>query len=117
MEVAIEKGVPDNHVIVMHGEGDEAPELLAGDVHLVVTIKEHALFKRLGADLVMKKKITLLEALTGFYFTIEHLDHEKLTISTTPGEVLSDGVRKVIKNKGMPFYRDNMSHGNLIIEF
>lgn len=25
--------------------------------------------------------------------------------------------KKVIKNKGMPFYRDSMSHGNLCVMF
>lgn len=25
--------------------------------------------------------------------------------------------RKIIKGKGMPFYKDSMNHGNLIIEF
>ena len=64
---------------------------MAGDVVLYVIIQDHALFERKGADLFIKKKITLLEALTGFYFTIEHLDHTKLTISTNPGEVVMDG--------------------------
>lgn len=27
------------------------------------------------------------------------------------------GARKVVKNHGMPFYGDSMSHGNLIISF
>jgi len=63
---------------------------MAGDVHLVVTIKEHPIFTRSGADLFMKKKISLLEALTGFYFTIEQLDGTKLTISTLPGDIISD---------------------------
>jgi len=58
---------------------------MAGDVHLVITIKDHPTFTRVGADLYMKKKISLLEALTGFYFTVEHLDNTKFTISTPPG--------------------------------
>jgi DnaJ family protein A protein 2 len=90
---------------------------MAGDVILYVIIEDHPLFERKGADLFMKKKISLLEALTGFYFTIEHLDHSKLTISTNPGDVVMDGSKKIIKNKGMPFYKDSMNSGNLIIEF
>jgi len=117
LEVPVEKGVPDKHVITLHSEGDEAPGLLAGDICFIVTIKDHPIFYRIGADLVMKKKISLLEALTGFHFTIEHLDHSKLTIATAPGEVISDGNKKTLKNKGMPFFHDNISHGNLIIDF
>lgn len=32
------------------------------------------MFKRKKADLVLTKNITLLEALSGFKFTLEHLD-------------------------------------------
>jgi len=41
---------------------------MAGDVYLVVHIEPHKVFERKGADLFMKKKITLIEALTGFEF-------------------------------------------------
>lgn len=61
---------------------------MAGDVYLIVSIEEHPLFKRVGGDLFYKKKITLLESLTGFNFVIEHLDGTKLTVSTIPGEVI-----------------------------
>jgi hypothetical protein len=31
--------------------------------------------------------------------------------------VIGDKSKKVVRGLGMPFYKDNMSHGNLIIEF
>jgi len=65
----------------------------------------------------MFKKISLLEALTGTNFTITHLDKRIITVSTYPNDIISDGTRKIIKNQGMPFFKDPMSHGNLIIEF
>lgn len=67
--------------------------------------------------MVIIKKISLLEALTGVTFEIEHLDGKKYTIATAPGEVLSNAELKTIKNLGMPFYKDSMSYGNLYIEF
>jgi len=90
---------------------------MAADLYVRVHIEEHKLFKRIGADLHISKKITLLEALTGLYFDIELLDKKKITISTAPGEVISAGERKVITGKGMPFYNDRLSNGNLIITF
>ena len=54
----------------MHGEADEAPGHLAGDLHVIVKMKPHKTYSREGADLIMKKKITLLESLTGFCFKI-----------------------------------------------
>jgi len=50
---------------------------MAADLYVRVHIEEHKLFKRIGADLHISKKITLLEALTGLYFDIELLDKKK----------------------------------------
>lgn len=48
---------------------------------------------------------------------IEHLDGKKHIVATAPGEIISNLEFKSIKNLGVPFYKDPMSHGNLIIEF
>ena len=48
---------------------------------------------------------------------IEHLDKKKFTLATAPGQILSNNTLKVIKRLGMPFYKDPMSYGNLILEF
>ena len=45
------------------------------------------------------------------------MDEKKHIIATAPGEILSNKSFKVAKNLGLPFYKDPMSHGNLIIEF
>jgi DnaJ family protein A protein 2 len=44
------------------------PGMLAADLYVRVFIKPHSYITRKGADLFMKKKITLLEALTGVTF-------------------------------------------------
>jgi len=90
---------------------------MAGDIICKIKIEEHKIYKRVGADLLINKKITLLEALTGFHFELEMLDKKKITISTAPGDVISAGEKKIIEGKGMPFYNDRLSHGNLIINF
>eukprot|EP01016_Furgasonia_blochmanni_P016152 TRINITY_DN1918_c0_g1_i5.p1 TRINITY_DN1918_c0_g1~~TRINITY_DN1918_c0_g1_i5.p1 ORF type:complete len:494 (-),score=187.62 TRINITY_DN1918_c0_g1_i5:221-1702(-) len=117
LEVAVEQGVPDEHQYVFHGEGDELPGVMAGDIVVRIKIEKHAQFQRKGADLLHEKKISLLEALSGFNFELEHLDGRKVTISTLPGEVISHEQTKTVKNKGMPFYKDAMSHGHLYIRF
>lgn len=65
----------------------------------------------------MKKSVTLVEALTGFDFTLKHLDDTEITIYTGKGEVIGDHDKKIVRGLGMPFFNDSMSHGNLIIEF
>ncbi len=65
----------------------------------------------------MAKTITLAQALIGFEFKLKHLDNTIYNIYTGKGEVIGDKSKKVVRGLGMPFYKDNMSHGNLIIEF
>lgn len=93
------------------------PGIIAGDIYVRVKIKKHPVFQRRGADLVIVKKITLLEALTGVTMEIKHLDGKTHTIATAPGEVLNHQELKTAKGLGLPFYKDPMSHGHLYIEF
>lgn len=117
LEVTIEPGVPTDHDSVFYGEGDEYPEISAGDVHIRMKIQSHKQFTRQGADLFMEKKISLLEALSGVQLDIPHFEGKKITVVNLPGDVLSHESVKCIKGKGMPFFHDQMSHGNLYIKF
>ena len=62
---------------------------MAGDIVFIVEIEKHPVYERKGADLFYKKKISLLEALTGFSLQLEHLDKAKFTVATAPGEIIS----------------------------
>ncbi len=48
---------------------------------------------------------------------MKHLDGSIYNIYTGKGEILGDKEKKVVRGLGMPFFRDPMSCGNLIIEF
>lgn len=65
----------------------------------------------------MKKTITLVEALTGFSFKVKLLDGSEVVVSTAKGEIIGDHDKKMLRGLGMPFFKDPMSHGNLVIEF
>jgi DnaJ family protein A protein 2 len=90
---------------------------MAGDLVIQFEVEKHPEFTRKGADLYLEKKISLYEALTGVCFTVTHLDGQKLNIISEPGEVIAPGAKKTVLKKGMPFYKDAMSHGNLYIDF
>lgn len=90
---------------------------MAGDLYVRVKLKPHPKFKRNGADLIIEKEITLLEAITGFKITVNHLEGKKFEVMTLPGEVIKPGTVKTIKGKGMPFFKDAMSYGNLYVKF
>ena len=105
------------------GAADEQPQTEPGDVVFVIQEKEHAKFKRKGADLLLFKNISLVEALTGFEFPVKHLDDRILLIKSKPGEVIrpesKDGQPyvKCIYNEGMPKAGNPFDKGRLFILF
>jgi len=117
VDVSVEAGCPSDNIIKFNGEGNEIPGAEAGDLLIKVNVKKHKLFERSGADLVLKRDISLKQALLGFNFTIKGVDGKDFIVSSVPGEVIGNGSIKSVKGKGLPFYRDVMSHGNLIIHF
>ncbi|XP_040276213.1 dnaJ homolog subfamily A member 4-like [Bufo bufo] len=117
LEVHIKKGMKDGQKIVFHGEGDQEPGLEPGDVVIVLDQRDHELYQRQDANLIMKMEISLVEALCGFKRTIETMDGRTLLITSLPGEVVKDGHLKCIQNEGMPLQRDPFEKGLLIIQF
>lgn len=71
IEVGLEPGCPHEYDYVYTGESDEAPGIMAGDLHVRINIEKHKVFERKGADLFLAKKITLCEALTGLNFKLK----------------------------------------------
>ena len=66
LEVHVEKGMKHNEKITFREMGDETPNMETGDVNFIIQEKEHALFKRKGADLLLVKELSLNQALCGF---------------------------------------------------
>jgi DnaJ family protein A protein 2 len=127
LEVHIEKGMKNNQKIPFRGMGNDTPGMEAGDINFIVQIKDHSLFKREGADLLITKEISLNQALCGFSFKITHLDGRQILIKTKPGEIIkpeSGGAggrmmpyAKTIPNEGMPSLGNPFVKGNLYIIF
>lgn len=80
LQVEMDKGSPDGEQYTLHGEGDCVPEIEPGDVIAVIKIAPHKTFKRKGADLLIEKEITLLDALCGLDIMITHLDGRQIRI-------------------------------------
>ena len=102
---------------MFHGESDEHPDKEAGDVVIVVNEQPHKVFKRKGADLLMEKEITLLEALTGVNFVVDFLDGTKFRVTNKPGEVIKPDSLMTLEEKGLPFHKNPFRFGNLFILF
>jgi DnaJ family protein A protein 2 len=117
LEVHVDKGMSHRQTIRFAGEADQTPELLPGDVIIVLEQQEHKLFKRKGNDLIMEKNISLVEALTGCEFVINQLDGRKLLFKTGNGDVVKPDEVRVVSNEGMPRHGSPFEKGNLFIKF
>jgi DnaJ family protein A protein 2 len=89
LEIYVEKGAPNGHKVVFSEKADEHPDADPGDVIFVLKEKEHERFIRKGADLYIKRDISLAEALCGYTLEVEHLDGRILVIKSNPGEIIT----------------------------
>jgi len=117
LDIELEKGVPDGHRYNFGREGDEIPDVEAGDIILEVFLEKNKHFIRKGADLIYKAPITLYQALTGFKMVITHLDGRKILVKNKEGEIIKPGVYKTIKEQGMPCFEKPYMHGHLYLDF
>lgn len=117
LEVHVDKGMKDGQKITFRGEGDQEPDVEAGDIVIVLDEKEHPVFRRDGMDLYMNMEIDLVEALCGFQKGITTLDKRHLVITSHPGEIIKPGEIKSVVNEGMPMHRRPYERGLLIIKF
>jgi DnaJ family protein A protein 2 len=117
LEVVVEKGMKHGQKIKFSDEADELPGTVPGDVVFVIQEKEHDLFKRKGADLIVSIDLKLSEALCGFTRVITHLDGRVLLIDSKPGEVIKPEAVKAIQGEGMPFHGNPFTKGRLFVHF
>ena len=123
LEVHVEKGMKNNQKVTFRGMADEKPNMEAGNINFVLQEKDHELFKRKGADLLITKRLSLNEALCGFEWKVTHLDKREVIIQSKLGEIIhaqSDGGNpfvKVVKNEGMPSIGNPFIKGDLYVLF
>lgn len=115
LEIKIEKGSLCGDKITFPKEGNQLPGALPGDVIIVIQEVIHPVFKRKSSNLLIKRKINLHSALTGFKFILEHLDGRKILINSD--HIIEPGEVKVIQGEGMPRKENHHLFGNLYIEF
>jgi len=118
IEVNIDKGMKDGEKLTFYEMGEQSPGLQPGD--LIVVLREDASdtpFIRKTRDLIYIHKLTLSEALTGYEFTIKHMDDRILVVRSQPSEIVKPGSMRVIDGEGMPMHKNPFEKGRLIIKF
>ena len=71
-------------------------------------------------DLVLKYKIKLVEALTGFHHNFQFLDSKLMGIQSKPGEIITPETIHILPDKGWPIKKYSQSgrdRSNLIIKY
>jgi len=123
LEVNVDKGASHNTKLRFSGMGNESPNSEPGDVVFVLQQKDHAVFKRKGADLLIQKDVALVEALCGFKFVVRQLDGRSLLVQSKPGQIVrpevSSGVPYVmcVDGEGMPKHGNPFDKGRLFVLF
>jgi len=116
LEVHIDKGMRGGQTITFSGESDQAPDVIPGDVVIVIEEKSHERFTREGDNLKIEVEIDLLTALAGGQITIKHLDDRVLRIDVPPGTPIKEGDLKLVRDQGMPSLRHHQP-GDLYLKF
>ena len=115
VEIFIEKGSEMGDKIKIEEKGNMSPGKLPSDIIFIIEEEKHSHFQRKGNDLLMKKKISLMDALCGFQFIIKHPDNRFIVVKSD--KIIKEKTLKCIENSGMPLKNDQYSYGKLFILF
>src|SRR5581483_1234496 len=99
IEVKIPAGLADGQTIRLKGQGMPGARGAAGDALITVSVAEHPLFKRDGANLRLELPVTLYEAVLGGKVRVPTLDGA-VELAIPPGS--NSGRTMRVKGKGLP---------------
>jgi molecular chaperone DnaJ len=113
LSVAIPAGVEPNAARVVGGAGNRPrPGAAPGDLEIIITVKTHAFFKRVGDDVTCQVPITITQAALGAEVEVPTLEGKakmRVPAGTQPGTVLR------LKQKGIP-RRTGVGRGDQLTE-
>lgn len=113
--VDIPKGIDDNELIILEGNGNIAENNTKGDIRIFVKINNNSDFEREGLNLIYKKKLSIKECLCGYEFNIKYIDGRIFKIVNEKGnESILINFKKIVPKLGME--RDG-NKGDLILDF
>ena len=116
IEVHVPVGGRHGENITIQEQGNQYPDMAAGDVIIQLRQKKHNLFERKGADLGMNYKLSLRQALCGYKIKIPHVSGKFLIITPSdPTEIVQPGSLKVVHTLGLPQRYSSHIKGHLYI--
>lgn len=114
IRIKLKPGVKDQQTIKVKGKGGPGRSGgSAGDLFVIINVKEHPVFKRKGNDLIQKVEIDMYTAVLGGERLIRTLTG-KVKLKIPAG--IQNGKRLRLKGKGMPVYGKKDQHGDMLVQ-
>lgn len=112
--VEVTPGLRPGERISFEGVTDEQPGYEPGDLNFVIVQEEHSSFHRDRDDLYKTMEVPLVDALTGFSVTLQHVDDNEFTVNVDTVTDCDHVMR--VPGKGMP-RRNGRGFGDLYLTF
>jgi molecular chaperone DnaJ len=111
LTVTIPAGIDDGERIALRGQGCEGKNGgPAGDLLILVSVKQHSIFRRDGNDIFCDVPLTVAEATLGAEIDVPTLEGStKYTI----GEGTQSGTSFTLRGKGVPYVNNEGRRGDL----
>lgn len=114
LQVSIPKGVQSGQNIKLTGEGEAGTRgAPSGDLFLVISIKEHSIFKVKGADLYSRVPMRFTTAVLGGKVRVATISGEDIELKVEPGTQTEQRVK--LAGIGMPKLRSS-ERGDLFVD-
>ena len=111
--LTIPKGVDYDEIITIKDKGNICNNKQS-DVKVHIKVYSHDSYKRDGLNIILKKRLSFKESLCGFNFILEQLNGKQMKMTSSRGNIIQNGDKKVLKNLG---FERNDKKGDLVIEF
>ncbi len=111
IKITIPAGMDNGEMIRMPGQGEAVKGGQAGDLYVKVHVKEHSVFRKEGANLVMNLPIKLTDALLGTTVSVTTIDDKHLDVKVPPMQNTEETLR--VRGKGVAY--SNGGAGDLLI--
>lgn len=114
LEVSIPAGVAEGQTLRVAGKGETAPGGIAGDLYIVLHVKEDERFEREDHDVTSEISISFTKAALGGEIEIPTLDNGTAILELSPGTQPGDVV--VREGQGVPRH-DRSGRGDHLVHF
>ncbi|MBN2658420.1 MAG: molecular chaperone DnaJ [Spirochaetales bacterium] len=115
LKVKVPAGIAPGKRIRLGGQGDAGPQGgPAGDLYVVIHVREHEYFERNDNDLYCVIPVTFTQLALGADVFVKTLDDKKIKIKIAAGT--DNGKMLRIKNEGVPFLHGSGRRGDMYVK-